>query len=425
MTEKKPVFTVFQLTNGIQNLLGTVFSEICVTGEILDLKRSGAGHSYFLLKDERAQISAVLWNRQRRQNDFELKDGLEVVCEGKLEVYPPRGSYQLIVTSIEPKGQGILEKQFLALKRRLEEEGLFDRERKKPIPRSVTGVGVVTSPAGAAIRDFLQVLRRRWLGVNVCVFPSPVQGDGAAEKLVEGIEFFNRYADRLGIDCIALIRGGGSMEDLWEFNSEDLVRAVCDSDLPIISGVGHEIDVTLCDLAADVRALTPSEAAEIISPDCHELKQRLKRERDRFFRAINQRFERWETDLDYVKNNSVFRFPFRTTDEWIQKLDYFEERLNFCTENQLELQETKMGIESARLEALSPVKVLSRGYSVTQKIIGGNVGDAVYSVEELVPGARISTRFAFGRCESVVEKVESCLGFENSEAKSFFSQFRM
>lgn len=416
MTEKKPVFTVFQLTNGIQNLLGTVFSEIYVTGEISDLKQSGAGHYYFLLKDENAQLSAVLWNRQRR-NELALRDGLEVVCEGKIEVYPPRGNYQLIVSSIEQKGLGALEKQFLILKRRLAEEGLFETEHKKRLPRSVTCVGVVTSPSGAAIHDFLQVLRRRWHGVNVCLFPTPVQGEGAAEKLAEGIEFFNRHAGRLGIDCIALIRGGGSMEDLWEFNREVLVRAVYDSELPIISGIGHEIDVTLCDLAADVRALTPSEAAEIISPDIQDLKRKLKSESVRLCQAMKLSLERWESDLDYLERNAVFRFPFRKLDEWTQKLDGLEERLKLGVENLFERQKTRLGAEVARLEALSPLNVLSRGYSVTLKVVDADAKEVVRSIEDLAPGTRLSTRFAFGLCESVVERAGTTENRETSNAR--------
>lgn len=405
MSEEKPVFTVGQLTHGIQNLLGTVFSEIRVSGEISDLKRSGAGHSYFLLKDERAQLSAVLWSRTHPRG-VTLRDGLEVICDGRIEVYPPRGNYQLIVSSIEPKGLGALEKQFLALKQRLAEEGLFEREHKKALPSKIRKVGVVTSPSGAAIHDFLQVLRRRWLGVDVCVFPSPVQGDGAAEKLAEGIEFFNRHAGFLGIDCIVLTRGGGSMEDLWEFNEEVLVRAVYASELPIISGIGHEIDVTLCDLAADRRALTPSEAAEIISPDVQEMRQALEHSGRRLFRAMDSRMEAWNTELEHLERNSVFRFPFRKMDEWVQKLDILEERLSIRVENQFELHETRIAAQAARLEALSPLNVLSRGYSVTRKVLGDGES-VVRSASELVPGTKLLTRLASGTCGSVVEWVKS------------------
>lgn len=354
MSDLPPIFSVYQLTNGIQNLLGTVFSEVRVSGEISDLKQSGAGHCYFLLKDESAQLSAILWSRMRPRG-VELRDGLEVVCSGKIEVYPPRGSYQLVVSALELKGVGSLEKEFLAMKQRLAAEGLFDLSRKKQIPRRIQRVGVVTSPSGAAIHDFLQVLRRRWCGVDVCVFPSPVQGEGAAEKLAQGVEFFNRFAGRLGIDCIVVTRGGGSMEDLWEFNSERLVRAIYASELPVISAVGHEIDVTLCDLVSDRRALTPSEAAEIISPNVQDLTQRLQNTQARLELALENLLSQKEGELNHLAQNQVFRFPFRKIDELTQSLDVSETRLNQRLESRLELWETRVTAQAARLDGMSVV----------------------------------------------------------------------
>lgn len=394
-----PTFTVTQITTGIQNLLGTVFSQVRVSGEISDLKQSSAGHCYFLLKDEAAQLSAVLWSRTRPRG-IELRDGLEVVCEGKIEVYPPRGNYQLIVSSLELKGLGALEQEFLALKQRLTAEGLFDPAHKKPIPRQIHRVGVVTSPDGAAIHDFLQVLKRRWCGVDVCVFPSPVQGAGAAEKLAQGVEFFNRWAGRLGIDCIVLTRGGGSMEDLWEFNQERLVRAIFDSELPVISGVGHEIDVTLCDLAADRRALTPSEAAELISPNVQNLAERLQNAKSRLDFAVGSLLDQREMALNHLAQNPVFRFPTRMIDALAQGLDVTEERLNDRVKNRLELLETQMGTQAARLEALSPLNVLSRGYTVTQDAESGKV---LRSVNDVQPWQKLKTRFPDGECVSRVE----------------------
>lgn len=398
MSDLPPIFSVYQLTNGIQNLLGTVFSEVRVSGEISDLKQSGAGHCYFLLKDESAQLSAILWSRMRPRG-VELRDGLEVVCSGKIEVYPPRGSYQLVVSALELKGVGSLEKEFLAMKQRLAAEGLFDLSRKKQIPRRIQRVGVVTSPSGAAIHDFLQVLRRRWCGVDVCVFPSPVQGEGAAEKLAQGVEFFNRFAGRLGIDCIVVTRGGGSMEDLWEFNSERLVRAIYASELPVISAVGHEIDVTLCDLVSDRRALTPSEAAEIISPNVQDLTQRLQNTQARLELALENLLSQKEGELNHLAQNQVFRFPFRKIDELTQSLDVSETRLNQRLESRLELWETRVTAQAARLEALSPLKVLTRGYSVTQT----EDGSVLRSASALKPGARLRTRFPDGECVSTVE----------------------
>lgn len=397
-----PIFSVYQITRGIQNLLGSVFSEVRVSGEITDLKRSGVGHCYFMLKDESAQLSAVLWSRSRPAN-LELYDGLEVVCSGKIEVYPPRGNYQLVVSEIEPKGLGALEQEFLALKRKLTAEGLFAPENKKPIPSKIRRVGVVTSPDGAAIHDFLQVLRRRWNGVDVCVFPSAVQGTGASETLAQGVEFFNRYAGKLGIDCIVVTRGGGSMEDLWEFNQERLIRAIFDSKLPVISAVGHEIDVTLCDLVADRRALTPSEAAEIISPNAQEMSVQLENAQSRLQFAMENLLARQEMAVTYLAENTVFRFPIRKLDEFTQHVDQLEEKLHSRFSARSENWENDLKSYAARLEALSPLNVLGRGYSVTCRATDGQV---IRNGTELTPGTRIRTQFAHGKCESVVEKVD-------------------
>lgn len=395
-----PIFTVFQLTTGIQNLLGTVFSDVRVSGEISDLKQSGPGHCYFLLKDESAQLSAVLWSRLRPKG-LELRDGLEVVCTGKIEVYPPRGSYQLVVSSVEPKGLGALEREFLKLKQRLAEEGLFDAEHKKPLPRNIRRVGVVTSPDGAAVHDFLQVLRRRWCGVDVCIYPSAVQGAGASETLASGVEFFNRYAGRLGIDCIVVTRGGGSMEDLWEFNAERLLRAIYDSELPVISAVGHEIDVTLCDLVADRRALTPSEAAEIISPNVQDASQRLDTASERLKLAVENVLSIQSARLQHLEQSPVFRFPYRKMDELTQSLDVLEERLKTRFDAKFQRIQTQTAALISRLEALSPLKVMNRGYSVTFR----ESGEMIHSVREVNSGEKIRTRFQDGECVSRVEEI--------------------
>lgn len=395
-----PIFSVYQITRGIQNLLGNVFSEVRVSGEITDLKRSGAGHCYFSLKDESAQLSAVMWNRSRSAN-LEIYDGLEVVCSGKIEVYPPRGNYQLVVSAMDLKGVGALEQKFLELKRKLAAEGLFAPENKKPIPKEIRRVGVVTSPDGAAIHDFLQVLRRRWNCVDVCVFPSAVQGTGAAETLAQGVEFFNRHAEKLGIDCVVVTRGGGSMEDLWEFNQERLIRAIFASEIPIISAVGHEIDVTLCDLVADRRALTPSEAAEIISPDVQEKLVQLENMQSRLQLAMENILTPLELEVAHLAENVVFRFPMYELDELTQDVDQLEEELQLRFSIHVENWENALKSCVAQLEALSPLNVLGRGFSVTSTIDGHVIGNA----EELTLGTRIRTQFAHGECESVVEKI--------------------
>ncbi|MDO4570194.1 MAG: exodeoxyribonuclease VII large subunit [Planctomycetia bacterium] len=395
------IFTVHQLTTGIQNLLGTVYSEVEVCGEITNLSISSSGHCYFTLKDDRAQLSAVLWNRNRSPLD-DMRNGLEVVCTGRIDVYPPRGSYQIVVSSIEHKGLGALEKLFVQLKRKLHEEGLFDSSHKKPIPSWIRRVGVVTSPDGAAIHDFLQVLRRRWSQVDVCIFPSPVQGNGAARQLAEGVRFFNRVATTLGIDCIILTRGGGSMEDLWEFNDESLIRTIYESELPVVSAVGHEIDVTLCDLVADRRALTPSEAAELVSPDALDWKERLNSRKKRLNLALRSRFSASFDQLRALENRTCFQFPYRKIEEASQRVDFLEERLNQGARISLERGEKRVAQAAAQLEALSPLACLARGFSLTRV---RHTGQVVKNVVQLKPGDELSTLFACGEVASVVREI--------------------
>ena len=404
-TESQPtVFTVTQLTTGVQNLLGMVFSDVRVTGEITNLSRTAAGHCYFSLKDETAQLSAVIWNSTRRRCPVELRDGLEVVCRGKIDVYPPRGSYQLIVNSLEQTGIGSLEQAFLKLKQKLAAEGLFAPEHKPPLPCTIRRVGVVTSPSGAAIHDFLQVLRRRFSGLDVIVYPAPVQGKGAAAKLADGVAFFNRYAGRLGIDCIVITRGGGSMEDLWEFNEEVLIRAIYDSELPTISAVGHEIDVTLCDLVASRRALTPSEAAEIVSPDSSDLKTRLKHTQQRLRFAMDAQCQRLESALQRYETHPVFRFPYRTWERCTQQTDLLESALRQTLARRLERETQNMGRLAAQLQTLSPVNVLARGYSLTKSEASGQL---VRNVVECAVGERLVTQLQHGRVVSRIEELQN------------------
>lgn len=402
MSETIPIWSVSQLTSGLQNLLGTVFSQIRVCGEITNLTQSGAGHCYFTLKDAQSQISAVMWNGVRKRCEVELRDGVEVVCEGRLDVYPPRGTYQLNVSGVEAKGVGALELAFLRLKHRLAAEGLFRPEHKKPLPRHIRKVGVITSPQGAAIRDFLQVLRRRWGGLDVVIYPSQVQGKGAAAQLAQGIVFLNTHAQTLGIDCIALIRGGGSLEDLWEFNEEELVRAIFASELPVISGVGHEIDVTLCDLVSDRRALTPSEAAEILSPDVSERQTQLRQMALRLGRAVEYFFQYREQKLTSIENHPAFRFPFRVLEEKRQELDDWESLLHRTMVSRLEGIRQELAWHTGQLESLSPLKVLSRGYSLTQRADNGQI---VKNGLQLTVGDILVTQLEQGRISSCVSEI--------------------
>ena len=260
-----------ELTGQIKGLLEGRFPAVWVSGEISNFSRPQSGHCYLTLKDDQAQIRAVMWRSAASRVRFDLHDGLEVICQGYLDVYAPRGSYQLVIQQIEPKGLGALELALRSCASDWRPKGLFDPARKRPLPRFPRRIAFVTSPTGAAVRDFLEVLRRRWRGVHVLIVPVRVQGDGARAEIAAGIELVNRLADP--VDVLVVGRGGGSLEDLWAFNEEVVVRAIHASRIPVVSAVGHEIDVTLADLVADVRALTPSEAAERVVPAADELRR--------------------------------------------------------------------------------------------------------------------------------------------------------
>ena len=290
-----------------------------VVGEISNYSRPQSGHSYFTLKDDQAQIRAVMWRSAAARLKFDLADGLDVVCHGHIDVYAPRGSYQLVVDELQPKGVGALELALRKLREKLAAEGLFDPARKRKLPAFPRRVAFVTSPTGAAIHDFLQVLRRRWRGVDVLVIPARVQGEGAAQEIVAGIRLANRVSPRP--DVLIVGRGGGSLEDLWSFNEEPVVRAIAASKIPTVSAVGHEIDVTLADLVADVRALTPSEAAERIVPAAEEIGARVRAYQQRLRHAAHRRVMWLRARFDGVAAQRPFRRPFDLIHDRSRRLD--------------------------------------------------------------------------------------------------------
>jgi exodeoxyribonuclease VII large subunit len=332
---------------------------------------------------------------------FDLHDGLEVICHGHLEVYAPRGQYQIILHSIEPRGVGALELALRQLRERLAREGLFDPARKKPLPPFVRQIAVVTSPTGAAIRDFLQVLGRRWRGADVLIVPTRVQGEGASLEIAAAIETVNRLNQP--IDCLVVTRGGGSLEDLWSFNEEPVVRAIAASRIPVISAIGHEIDVTLADLAADVRALTPSEAAELVAPASEELAAGLRQTQKRLTSALRSRATAARTALDRIARHAAFRRPYQRIFDLSRRLDEWEARTKRAMRQRALHSRQRLETLSARLESLSPLAVLKRGYSITGRASDGQL---IHSSTELQVGEEIFTQFAQGRAISRVEGVE-------------------
>lgn len=399
--DEQRFLSVGELTLRVKNLLESEFAEVWVAGEIADLARPRSGHCYLTLKDEQAQLPAVIWRSTAARLRFDLCDGLEVLCHGSLTVYPPHGRYQLVIQEIHPKGIGALELALRQLHARLAAEGLFAPERKRPLPRFARRIAVVTSPTGAALRDFLEVLRRRWRGADVLVIPVRVQGEGAAEEIAAAIGLANRFAEP--VDCLVVTRGGGSLEDLWAFNEEIVVRAIHGSRVPVVSAVGHEIDVTLSDLVADVRALTPSEAAELVVPAAEQVTALLEQYRDRMAGSLRMRIVAGRARLEVLGSRAVMRRPFQRIQESARRLDDLEQRMLRGLRQRVGQARQQTQALAARLETLSPLAVLGRGYSLTQRADGRVVRDAT----ELSLGESLVTRFARGQAVSRVESTYS------------------
>ncbi len=395
------VLSVSQLTRMLQTTLRQRFFDVWVGGEISNLSRPHSGHLYLTLADDDAQLRAVIWRNTAVELDFELDDGLDVICRGEIDIYPPRGTYQLIITHIEPLGLGALQLAFRKLHAKLDAEGLFDPARKRPLPKIPQRVAVVTSPSGAALHDFLQVTSRRWPNLQMLLVPCRVQGEGAAGEIARGIQLANRLAP--APDVLVVTRGGGSMEDLWAFNEETVVRAVSGSRIPTVSAVGHEIDITLCDLAADVRALTPSEAGELVVPIKSELTSKLNDIQYRLTASLVSLAAQARQGLNALASRRVFRHPQDLVQLLSRRVDELEIRLFRAGDRCLERSQHQAANLADRLDAVSPLNVLARGYSVTQTESGQPITDA----QTVQPGQRIVTRLAQGHIESVIERTQS------------------
>ncbi len=317
------LLTPAQVNEQIRGILTAALpSTVHVLGEIGDLSRPASGHLYFTLRDARSELRAVMWRSAAANVRFELKPGMEVIATGGIEVYTPRGSYQLVVRKLEPRGIGALELAFRQMRERLERSGLFDPSRKRALKRIPRRICVITSPSGAALRDILQTIARRYPAVEIVLLPVRVQGDGAAKEIAEAIERMNRIAADLGgVDVAIVGRGGGSLEDLWAFNEEIVARAIFASEIPIVSAVGHEIDVSISDLVADVRAATPTAAAELVTPLRTELAESAARTADRCARAALARLQMSRARLDAVQSRDALARPLRGVQELSQRLD--------------------------------------------------------------------------------------------------------
>jgi len=392
-----PVLTVSELTALLKECVETQFPLVAVVGEISNCSHAGSGHIYLTLKDDTAQLRAVVWRTTAARLRFNVRDGLQVVAIGRMDLYPARGSYQLVVDELVPHGIGPLELAFRQLHEKLQREGLFAAERKRPLPRFPQRIALVTSPQGAAVRDMLQVITRRWPRAQVVIVPVPVQGDGAAEQIAAGIQLLPRLR---GVDVAIVGRGGGSLEDLWAFNEEVVARAIVASPVPIISAVGHEIDVTIADLAADRRALTPSEAGEIVVPDYADLHAGLRQLDDRLRSAVRGRAVLLRSLLDQLAARRCFTKPTEPVHHQMQRVDELDRRIRSSIRARIDAARAEWGQLGAALSALSPLRVLERGYSLTTRATDGGV---VRSVNDVRSGDSILTRLSDGTIRSRVE----------------------
>jgi exodeoxyribonuclease VII large subunit len=435
------VWSISDLTRAVRDLLEGALGEVWVRGEICNFRRQASGHCYFGLKDENSLLSCVLF-RSYVPAGMPLADGMCVQARGRLTVYEPRGQYQLSITLLQPAGEGVLQARFEALKRKLAAEGLFDAERKRPIPADPLCIGLVTSPTGAAIQDFLNIARRRAPWVRIILNPVRVQGGGAAAEIAGAIADFNRLQFDPPVDLIVACRGGGSIEDLWAFNEEIVARAIAASAIAVVSAVGHEIDFTIADFVADLRAPTPSAAAELTLPDRATLQRHLAQAHSRLGRAMENRVFTARRLLESLARHPLFRYPDRLLQERAQRLDNAaaalakgdailrqrrEElaallsRLRHHRPDQLiAIRRTELNALAGKMNALatgmfaaksmqltkatdmlrilSPEGTLARGYTITLDA----AGLALRSAAGIEPGAKISTRFKDGSVESEV-----------------------
>ena len=391
--------TVSELTRLIKGVVDDAFPFTCVVGEVSSLSLPSSGHAYFSLKDATSQIDVAVWKNVLSHVGFKLKNGLKLICSGRIDVYVPHGKYKLIVTKIEPVGVGALELQFRQLEMKLRQEGLFDPRRKRPLPRFVSRIGVATSPTSAAMHDFLKTLATRTRRVDVVVASTKVQGEGAAREIADALAFFNANNARLKLDAIALIRGGGSMEDLWAFNEEVAARAVAESRIPVVTGIGHEIDVSLCDLAADVHALTPTGAAAAIAEEDARYVATIDDWSARMTRNLEQRVKVLRDRLTQCANRRIFQAPGEALAERrTTALDDLEKRLSIGLKLTMERREGAFKEILGKFEAMSPLAVLRRGYSITKSADG----KVLRKSEDARPGDYLETMLGEGIVRSVV-----------------------
>ena len=391
--------SVSELNGIIKSLIdgNRILNSVTVIGEISNFKAHSSGHLYFSLKDEGGQVKAVMFRGSAQSLRFVPENGMRVIATGSVSVYSRDGSYQLYVNSMNPDGVGALYLAYEQLKSKLSEEGLFDRERKKPIPGCPGRIGVITSPTGAAVRDIINVITRRMPSTEIILYPALVQGEGAEDSLVSALNYFDINQC---VDVIIIGRGGGSIEDLWAFNGERLARTIAAAKIPVISAVGHETDFTIADFVADLRAPTPSAAAELAAPDARELMMRISASHERCDRALERLIDLLRERLNSISASEVFASPRAILADKYDALGEVGERVRAALEQSISAARSRFSVVAGKLEALNPISVLSRGYSVVYKD-----GASVSSTGSISIGDEVTIKMSQGSISATVTEV--------------------
>ena len=393
-TPERRVLTVSELNAQVHQLLEASFPELWIEGEVSNCKAYPSGHTYLTLKDEKSQVRAVLFKGASFGVKFKLQDGQKVLVRARVASYEPRGELQLVISAAEPRDKGALQLALEQLKAKLQAEGLFDAERKRPLPPYPRAVGVVTSGSGAAVRDIIHVLSRRWPGLDIRVWPVKVQGPGAAEEIAAAVRGFNALAP--DTDVLLVGRGGGSIEDLWAFNEEPVARALAESRIPVISCVGHETDWTIADFVADLRAPTPSAAAELAVPEKEAVEDLIAQLRDSMLQSLRDRVETLTRRLTYAAAHPFLQDPRRLWEQRAQRVDELAARLPDALRRAVERLEMRLRVSAGKLDAISPLKVLGRGYAIAE-----SRGKILFRASQVKEGDVVRVRLSEGEinCE--------------------------
>lgn len=397
MDTEQHIYSVTELNQATRNMLEESYGYILIEGEISSFVCPNSGHWYFTLKDAKSQIRCAMFRMSNSKVNFFPENGMQVVLQTKVSLYPDRGDYQLIVQKMNEIGAGALQRKFEELKAKLDKEGLFDEAHKQELPELPQTIGVITSATGAAIHDILTVLRRRYPVANVVVYPSVVQGEQAASSLINMLKIANK---RKECDLLLISRGGGSMEDMWCFNDELLAREIFASKLPVVSAVGHEVDFTICDFVADVRAATPSAAAELITPDKQELLGNVEYFAEQCIQLFNLKFKELKQELKWMAKQLMQLHPQQQLIQHQQRLDLLAQSLHHKMQSKQNFYQQRFAILSEKLNTLSPLHILNRGYAFMTKD-----KEVIRSTKQLASGDKLTATLSDGKVECTITKM--------------------